>query len=370
MVGGLEPALQNPRPAAGVIGGIGQHFGKERLGHMVRAGAGHQDASRPKQPHGPVIDFFVAAEGAFEAFLVFGKGGRIQDDGVVLSAFLVPVPEKIESIGFDAFDVRKTVPFNVRSGERGRGCGDIDRLDVVAQVADLDGKTAHVTESIEGPAPRIAAGGAAGIALVEIGAGFLAGSEGNGDLPSIFINDSCFRERIANEFLLEFEPFEFPHLDIISKEYGTRLIPLGENGRNEGLDPVGGLNEALRDDAIAVAVDDQPGQQVAFGVDAAAQQRIDPQALAHLVGRGEPFSKEFVVDRNILARQKSKRNLGPGAEECFTDSGTPFFANRHDASGLDLGIVQHIAPVYPKVAAADPIGSVLADDNGTGFHKL
>ena len=259
MVHGLDSPLQNAYPAAGIIGGIGQHFGEEALGHVVGARTSNKDAARAKQPHGPVIDFFVAAEGASETFLIFGESGWIQDDCIVLSALLVSFSQEIKNIGLDTFYVAETVPLSVGSGKLDGGSGNIDRLHAVAQVTDMNRKTTHVAEGIEGPAPRVTAGGAAVIALVQVGARLLAGGHGDGDLPPIFIEGDGLGERFANEFLLEFQAFEFPHLDIISKEDGAWLIPLVENGRHEGLDPVRGLDEALDNKPVVVAIDDQSG---------------------------------------------------------------------------------------------------------------
>ena len=259
MVRGLDSPLQNTGPAAGIIGGVGQHFGKEALGNVVGARACNKDAARAKKPQGPVIDFFVAAEGAFEAFLIPGKGGWIQDDGVVLSPFLVPFPEEIENIGLNTFDIGETVPFDVGSGHLDRRGGNIDRLHSIAQVTDMNRKTTPVAKSIEGLPVRIAAGRPPVIALVEVGTRLLTGCERDGDLPSIFIHDDCFGERFTNELLFEFKAFEFPYPDIISKEYGTRLVALGEKRGHERLDAIGGLDETLDDEPVAVTVDDQTG---------------------------------------------------------------------------------------------------------------
>ena len=124
-------------------------------------GACHKDAAGAQQTHGPVIDFFVAAEGASETFLIFGESGWIQDDCIVLSALLVSFPEEIKNIGLDTFYVAETVPLSVGSGKLDGGRGNIDRLHAVAQVTDMNRKTAHVAEGVEGSAPRVTAGGAA-----------------------------------------------------------------------------------------------------------------------------------------------------------------------------------------------------------------
>src|SRR5437773_4890915 len=175
MVHGLDSPLQNAYPAAGIIGGIGQHFGEEALGHVVGARASNKDAARAKQPHGPVIDFFVAAEGASETFLIFGECGWIQDDCIVLSALLVSFSQEIKNIGLDTFYVAETVPLSVGSGKLDVGSGNIDRLHAVAQATDMNRKPTHVPEGIEGPAPRVTPDGAADIALLRVGTRRLAG---------------------------------------------------------------------------------------------------------------------------------------------------------------------------------------------------
>src|SRR5204863_900337 len=107
MVCRLGSPLQNPSPAARVPGRLGEHFGKNGFTDVMRTGTCNKDTARPEQAHGAVVDLFVATEGAFQALLVFGEGGRVQDDGVVAPAFPVALREKIEGIRLDALDIRE-----------------------------------------------------------------------------------------------------------------------------------------------------------------------------------------------------------------------------------------------------------------------
>src|SRR5438105_13066366 len=86
MILGLASFLQNAGLAMAVRSRFSDHGQELGLAHVIRAGAGHQSASRAQHLHDPKIEFLVAAEGGFHVALALGEGRWVEDDGVVLSA--------------------------------------------------------------------------------------------------------------------------------------------------------------------------------------------------------------------------------------------------------------------------------------------
>src|SRR2546430_901266 len=171
MVGRLETTLKDPDPASRVIGCIRKHFGEQALTDMIGTGAGNKDAPRTEQPHGAIVDFLVAPEGAFQAFPVFGKRRRIQNDGVVPGAILMLLTEKVKDIGLDAPDVGETVSLGIGLCQLDSGPQNINRLDLLAPIADLQCEGPGIAERIQRTASRIAAGGPPADALCPVGTG-------------------------------------------------------------------------------------------------------------------------------------------------------------------------------------------------------
>src|SRR5215475_9146789 len=145
----LDPPFQDPDPTTGVFRGIGQHLGKNALAHMMRARTSNKDAARPEQTHGPYIDLLVSAQGAFEAFLVFGETGRIENDGVVARSFFMALAKEVEGIRLDTFDVFQPVPFRVASGLFHGSGRDVHGLDLFAPFRNLYRKTTGVRKRIQ-----------------------------------------------------------------------------------------------------------------------------------------------------------------------------------------------------------------------------
>src|SRR5438552_15398656 len=106
----------------------------------MRTGACNKDAAGPEKPHGPVVDFLVSAKGSFQAFLIFGEGGRIEDDRIVAPAFFMPLPQEVEGVSLYALHVFEAVAFGVRPRQGAGLGGDVHGFNVVALVGTLNCK--------------------------------------------------------------------------------------------------------------------------------------------------------------------------------------------------------------------------------------
>ena len=140
----------------------------------MRTGACNKDAAGPEKPHGPVVDFLVSPKGSFQAFLIFGEGGRIEDDGIVPPAFFMPLPQEVEGVSLYTLHVFEAVAFGVRPGQRHGLGGNVNGFNVVAPAGNLNGKSSGIAERIERSASRVAAGSATVFSLVEVSSGLLA----------------------------------------------------------------------------------------------------------------------------------------------------------------------------------------------------
>ena len=146
------------------------------------------------------------------------------------------------------------------------------------------------------------------------------------------------------------------------------MIAFHENAGDQRLKAVGGLDQALYHQAVSIAVDNEPGQKIAFGIDPTAEQRIDTQSLAQNIGGSETVMEERLVDCNVSAAQKTKRDLRLRAEKRLPQNRSALIANGHDAAGLGLLRVQNITPVNPEMAAPDAVRSALANDDLGGWE--
>src|SRR5215831_11004903 len=142
---------------------------------------------------------------------------------------------------------------------------------MVADVTDLERKATCVGECIQCFAARIPAGSPVIVTLIQISAGLLAGSKRNSELFSVFFDGNHFRQRLTDEFLLEFESLQLTHPAIIPKENGHRLISFIENVGDQGLHRIGCLDKALNNKPVVVPIYNEARQKVSFGKYAPAE---------------------------------------------------------------------------------------------------
>ena len=135
---------------------------------MVRAGACNEDATGTEQPHSPVVDFFVATQRGLQAFFVFCKSGRVQDDGFVPLAFLMTFAEEVEDVRLDAIDIFEPIAVDIGLCQSHGSRRDFNSFNVLAYVRDLDGKSAGVAEPIQCTPVGVTAGSPVIVALIQI----------------------------------------------------------------------------------------------------------------------------------------------------------------------------------------------------------
>src|SRR5271165_6843507 len=105
----LAALLQNSNVAACVSRRRAQHPQEFCLADVERTGAGNEDAAGPEHFQGAQVELLIAAKRGRNGALGFRKGGWVEDDGVILPAGGGVVPEQIEGVGFDPFDLAAAV---------------------------------------------------------------------------------------------------------------------------------------------------------------------------------------------------------------------------------------------------------------------
>jgi hypothetical protein len=122
------------------------------------------------------------------------------------------------------------------------------------------------------------------------------------------------------------------------------------------------LDETLNDEGVVVSIHDKTGQEVAFGVDPAAQNRIDGQPFPQMVGLIEAAAEKSGVGFPGAARQESKRDLRFRAVEGRAESVVAFVAHGDDASRLRVSGINNVAAIDPQMTAPDAVRPTFPDN--------
>src|SRR5919109_2427359 len=104
MILGLPPNFQDAQGLLGIQGSFGNHVQEVGLADVVGTAAGHQNSSWAEHLQGTQVEFFVAAQGGIQVLFGFREGGRVENNGVELTAGGGVVLKQIESVGFEPFD--------------------------------------------------------------------------------------------------------------------------------------------------------------------------------------------------------------------------------------------------------------------------
>jgi len=174
---GLAAFLEDANDTAGVAGSVAQHVDEVGLADVVRTTAGDEDAAGTQHLQGAQIDFFVATQSGANILLRFGKGRRVEDDGVVLATEGGVVLEQVEGVGFEPLNfvaVLTAVERFVLFGGLECGAGSVDAGDAVAVTSEMEGESALVAKGVDALSVGILGGSGVVLALVEEGPRLLA----------------------------------------------------------------------------------------------------------------------------------------------------------------------------------------------------
>src|SRR3984957_11956373 len=138
----------------GVTGGVGEHSEEVGLTDVIRAGTADQDSAGAKHLQSAKVEFFVAAHGWVEVALGFGKGGRVENDGVVALAGGGIVLEQVEGAGFHPLDVQ-LIESGVTIGDLESRARAVDSGDMATGPPQMKGKAPRMADTGECISPCI-----------------------------------------------------------------------------------------------------------------------------------------------------------------------------------------------------------------------
>src|SRR6202035_1309753 len=139
---------------------------------MIGTEAGYKGSAGSKQLQGPKVEFLVAPEGGIQIALRLGECGRVQDNRVVSTIRRRIVPEQVEGIGFDPFDLA-AVQGGVLISDFEGGARTVYARDVGATRGEMKGETPLIAEDVEGVASGVLGRRGVVLTLIEEGTGLL-----------------------------------------------------------------------------------------------------------------------------------------------------------------------------------------------------
>src|SRR5208283_525618 len=113
MIPGRSPVLQYTEVLVGILSGIGYDLEEVRCADVEGTGAGDENPSGAQHLQGAQVELLVTAQGFLEVALGLGEGRRIENDGVIAPVGSGVIPEEIEGVGLDPFQL-PAVPCCIR----------------------------------------------------------------------------------------------------------------------------------------------------------------------------------------------------------------------------------------------------------------
>ncbi len=185
------------------------------------------------------------------------------------------------------------------------------------------------------------------LALIEKRAGFLPGPRRGEILHTILDNLDNLGNLPLGEHHLRRQPLVAPHPGVVAKQNPFRS-ERGGDSRNDvrarGLEP---CRQQLRDDPRPVAVDDERGQAVTFGVHDAPGARAD--AVAATGCGGNALRPPRRIDGFFAAGEQPQPDLGVRRVERLAEE-LAFAVGDGDDAGLLVGFLSDVAPIDPGVS--------------------
>lgn len=388
MVGSSATAFEEAYAARGVGGRRGDDDLKIGPRDMVRAGTGDEQAAGAQHFERTQVQFLITAQGAFDGAFGFGEGRRIEDDGVEGFAGMRPVAQNLEGVGFDPVDFAldaRVVGLEVAFRDFERSARGVNAGDLAADLGEVQSESALIAADIEGAGRScealrpVARGGVIG-ALVEKGAGFLAG-------VGVVVKGEAVQVKVrAGEGMRGIGEPEWigarcgKAFELADARFGAlddrRGLHLFAQDADAGLAYAGSeqaFGEELHDDERAVFVDDEAGQLVGFAeAEAAGVVGGVEHGLAARDGRAqtafEQLEKGGVIEG--VARYEAQSDLRDRAVESGAEEDSAVVGHRHQGffwmgrdDCFDVGCKN------PEMAGAEPVGGA-AIDHGAGWRRL
>src|SRR5579872_330400 len=336
MVLGLGKVLHNSNNPVTVLSGRADHFQELRWAHMVRARTGNQDPPGPEHFECAKIEFFVAPQGSLEVAAALGEGWWIKDDGVVLPAGGCVVPEQVEGVRFNPFDL-SAIEGGIALGHLKGRTGAVHSGNARAGFRQMKSESALVAEHVE----RLTVGitGCRGIVLALI--------------------QKCTRLLPLKGIVMKFNAihgdngrslvslkqtrgswwklFKFSYTWVDSLDDRGWLELLYEFRYDSLTDRIGvhRLGQDLQRKHVAVAVDDEARQEVSLAERHAESVSVTNHPVAIRNCLLNPFPKQGWKVCDGLPRDHPDCDLRRAAVQSGAEKLSRFIANAYRSSGSD-----------------------------------
>src|SRR5205807_10443779 len=113
-----------------------------------------QQAAGTQQSHCAKVDLLVAADRGRYGASRFREGGRIEDDRIEPVPGALSIPQIIERVSFDGFDVRHPIEREILLRALERGGGTVECDDAFGIAREVERERSVIAEAVERLAPR------------------------------------------------------------------------------------------------------------------------------------------------------------------------------------------------------------------------
>ena len=352
---------------------------REQLGvHVVRAGAGGEEAAVAHELHAAQVDFAVALDRVLDGVFRLREGGRVENHHVELLSLAFERGEQVEHVGAAEFDgVGKAVQRGVLFGLRDRKVGGVHAEHVLcARDAGVQREGAGVREAVEHlGVPAEPLNREPVIFLVEEEAGFLAVLDVDDVAHAVFDDLDVGVEFRADEALdavhalLEalLRVAALVHAADFDAVLGQHLLEQFDDAQLHFVDAE---RERFDDEHVGEFVDDEAGQKVRLAENHAAGARVHGlfavrPGVAHAL-----FEKRVVNFLRAVARHHAHADLRVLVDEAAAERVAVCVLHGNDRAvfegALDRGDLVVVDPEPAGLEAAALAG--LQCDNRVIFH--
>ena len=151
------------------------------------------------------------------------------------------------------------------------------------------------------------------------------------------------------------------------------MIPFGfaistTSAGHLGQQTIGALRQRLQRDVVAILVDDERRNEIAFAVHQPIRAGVDIEPRPKRDGLLEPRSPEAAIDGDIVACQNPQRYLRAIAVKSASQKPAVRRVDAHDGARLRTS-VGHVAAVHPEMAVLNPLCAAGGHDDCL-FHAV
>ncbi len=251
--------------------------------------------------------------------------------------------------------------------ERGRRLfRDVERGQLVRLGGELQREPARIAEAVEHASADILGGRLSILPLIEKGASLLAVVRINVIANPALSNGDDVGDGAMKRRHRLIKALEEPYARIISREHTQRIDELHQHVDQFRQQPIGCLRQGLHDEIVVVAIDDERGNQIAFGMHQPIRRRLDRQALAERQRLRKTGPPKRSVDLHVMPRHQPQRDLRLIAEKRTAEKAAALIHHPDDVA-CGGSRTDNVGAINPQVAVLNPVFAAAGNGNG-GMH--